>query len=446
MKIPSGRNLAISKDIVLIGLCKGINIFLTFLIVPLTIKLIGTYTYGIWVTLLSVASWFSIVEMGIGNGLRNKLTVSETSGKQELSRIYISTAYFFSFLIVFVILFFLLTVAAGLDFQLLLNTDKLSKEHLSKIVIILFAAVALSLFLTLFKYIAFALKKPFIEALSQTLTLALTFTGLSLLLLNKSTSFFSVVSVHSSALLISGVMFTFLFFYLRPNRLPRMSKVNFKKTKGMFNLGIGFFVIQLSGMIIFSTDNVIISQLFDPGQVTVYSIVMKLFMVFNLLHVIILTPLWSAFTEAYSKNNLRWIRKIFIYLLILLIPAYAAIWLTAIYAEFLIEFWVREDLNIPLNLVWTIAAYTALLLWSNTFGYLLGGLSKIRLGAIFIFIAAVLNIPLSIYLSRHLGYGSVGVAMATICCLLPSLVISPIQAFYFLMAKRRSNTLTTLLS
>ena len=45
------------------------NLFL----VPLTINYINPLQYGIWITISSIITWMSFFDIGLGNGLRNKL-------------------------------------------------------------------------------------------------------------------------------------------------------------------------------------------------------------------------------------------------------------------------------------------------------------------------------------------------------------------------------------
>ena len=49
--------------------------------------------YGIWLTLTSVIGWFAFFDLGLGNGLRNKLAEALAKNDNELARTYISTSY-----------------------------------------------------------------------------------------------------------------------------------------------------------------------------------------------------------------------------------------------------------------------------------------------------------------------------------------------------------------
>ncbi|MBL4594173.1 MAG: hypothetical protein JKX68_10215 [Flavobacteriales bacterium] len=87
------RSVKAKKHILGSFLLKGISIAISLLLVPLTIDYLNPTKYGVWITLMSVITWFSFFDIGLGNGLRNKFSVAKAEGKDELARTYISTTY-----------------------------------------------------------------------------------------------------------------------------------------------------------------------------------------------------------------------------------------------------------------------------------------------------------------------------------------------------------------
>jgi len=67
------RTKVVKHHISLTFVYKALAIGLSFLLVPLTINYLDIEQYGIWMTLLSVMSWVAFFDIGLGNGLRNKL-------------------------------------------------------------------------------------------------------------------------------------------------------------------------------------------------------------------------------------------------------------------------------------------------------------------------------------------------------------------------------------
>src|ERR1700761_6735066 len=72
---------------------RAISIVISFLIVPYSLNLLDTNKYGIWLAISSTVSWISILDIGLANGLRNK--VAEYIARQEFgeAKIAISSTY-----------------------------------------------------------------------------------------------------------------------------------------------------------------------------------------------------------------------------------------------------------------------------------------------------------------------------------------------------------------
>ena len=70
----SEKNL--KKNSVLLAVYKAVSMVLSMLYVPVILGYLGTGLYGIWATILNVISWVNYFDIGIGNGLRNKLSAA----------------------------------------------------------------------------------------------------------------------------------------------------------------------------------------------------------------------------------------------------------------------------------------------------------------------------------------------------------------------------------
>jgi O-antigen/teichoic acid export membrane protein len=68
------RSVKAKKNIIASFGIKGISIIIGFIFVPLLIDYLGTFEYGIWITLGSIVGWINYFDIGLGNGLRNKFT------------------------------------------------------------------------------------------------------------------------------------------------------------------------------------------------------------------------------------------------------------------------------------------------------------------------------------------------------------------------------------
>lgn len=69
----SERSAKAKKNILEMLFLKGGNILIGLLMVPMTINYVDSENYGIWLTLSSMVAWMSFFNIGLNNGLKNKL-------------------------------------------------------------------------------------------------------------------------------------------------------------------------------------------------------------------------------------------------------------------------------------------------------------------------------------------------------------------------------------
>lgn len=69
----SERSVKAKKNILYMLLIKGGNILIGLLLVPLTLEYVDSEKYGIWMALSSMVAWISFFDIGISNGLKNRL-------------------------------------------------------------------------------------------------------------------------------------------------------------------------------------------------------------------------------------------------------------------------------------------------------------------------------------------------------------------------------------
>lgn len=236
-------------------------------------------------------------------------------------------------------------------------------------------------------------------------------------------------------MLISGLSMTVLFFYRFSELRPSFDSIKKERVKNILQLGFSFFILQISAVIIFTTDNIIIAQLFGPGEVTTYEIVKKLFNIIIMGHTIILTPLWSAYTEAYSKCDFVWIKKSLKMTNILMILIIVAVLIWTILSESIINIWVGDSIAIPIGLVIAMAIYTLVHVWNNNYSYLLNGIGRVKISSFISTVGAIINIPISIIFAKYYNLGSIGVILGTICSLLLFSFSGPIETYYVIYKK-----------
>ena len=71
--VSNHRSSLLQKNILASFLIKGWSAVIVLLLVPATLHCLGEYNNGIWLTISSLLLWIDNMDIGLGNGLRNKI-------------------------------------------------------------------------------------------------------------------------------------------------------------------------------------------------------------------------------------------------------------------------------------------------------------------------------------------------------------------------------------
>ncbi len=426
--ITSYRTKNITKHIAYSLFYKSGSMIANFLLVPVTISYLNTENYGIWLTLTSFISWFSFFDIGLGNGLRNKFAEAKSKGDLKLARAYISSAYFTlgSFSLFLMVAF--IAINFFIDWTVVFNSNLYLQKELSILMPVVFAFFCLQLVLKLITTIYTADQHHSMQGKINFYIQIVSLLAIWLMTKTTGNSLLIFGSIFSALPVIILLWFNFFSFSNTYKEFkPKLSLWKKEYLKTIFELGFMFFIVQLSGIILFSTDNLIITQLYGPEEVVPYNIAFKYLSISNMVLSIILTPYWSTITEAYIKGDFDWIKQSMnnlikisagsIFLLIIMVSV----------SSFAYKIWVGDNIHIPFTLTLFMAIFFGLTNFYSPFTYFINGTGKVKLQLISLIATSVINIPLAIFLASNIGLGVSGVIIATIICLIPHTIICPIQ-------------------
>lgn len=429
---PQNRNNNLKKNIAMSFIFKLFSLGLSFFTVSLLIRYLNTNEYGVWLTLLSILSWVSFSDIGLGNGLRNRLTVAYSQKNYKDAREYVATTYAVIVIIVVCLYIILLIILPQLNLQGIFNTNKISNIKLMLVSFLALSFFLSNFVLSLYNQLYYAVQRASVTGLGQVLINLFYLLLLAFLTLFSKNNILFVSVCYGISLLTPSILLTILFFKKYKQLRPGFHDIKLQKIKDLMNLGIKFFIIQIAAVIYFGTNNIIITQINGPAQVGVYDTAFKLFNTVSTAFVLLLTPLWSAFTEAYAKNDFQWIREVIKKLNYLLIPLALGLVLMIVCSNFIFKLWIGNRLMIPSSLVILNAIYVFVYAWSNIYVYLMNGLNKLNLQLVFSIFTCFINIPLCFYFGKTLNLGVSGIMIAQILTALPGAIIFPACSIRFI--------------
>lgn len=409
---------------------KSIGIIVSLLIVPITLGYLAEEEYGIWLTLSSMLAWIAFFDIGLTNGLRNKLTEALTVGNYDRARVYLSTT-FFLLVTLMLALFAIVGICYNfIDWQAVFNTKSISLETLGRITFYTIAFFCIQFVLKIVTALFYAVQRAamtdFLNMLGSLGALILIWL---LTLITPKGSLFAVALVYSIVpVLVFSIAYIVVFRGKYRNISPSIKHIKFKYTKDLIGLGVKFFIAQSAALILFTTSNFIITQLFGPSEVTTYNIAFKYFSVVTMGFTIWMTPMWNAYTEAYVKGDYDWMKKAFRKTQLIWGVATLGSVFMLILSGWVYELWVGVKVanQIPISLSIGCMFFVTISNWNNTIAMLLNGVGKIQIQLIGSCLIILLYIPLSIWMGKSVGV--TGILYALCIVLLPGSIFGIIQA------------------
>jgi len=429
----SARTTLVKKNILATFFIKGLSIIISLLYVPLTLNYLNPTRYGIWMTLTSIVAWMGIFDIGLGNGLRNKLTEALAVGDKEKAKKYVSTAYAMLSIIVVSVCILFFIANHWINWSIVLNTHETYGEELKTLSLIVVILFGLKFVLNIISTVFTADQRPAFGSIFEVIGSAIGLLIIWILTITNKTSLvtFGLAAMLTPVIVYFGaslIFYKYKYGYIRPS----WNSIDLSYAIELAGLGLQFFVIQIAILVIFQTSNILIAQFFSPADVTPYNIVFKYFSTLTMVWGILMAPLWSAFTQALAQNDFEWIKKTLSKLNKLMFITVFIVLLMALGANSIISIWTANQIIVKPIMVWIFALYTLISIWNNIYAFLLNGINIIRIQIYTSVAAAILHIPIAFILVKHFKMGSEGIVLSMAISLSFFAIAGPIQSLKLL--------------
>lgn len=418
-------------------LVKGGSMLLTLFLLPAYLKFFGNDDIlGVWYTILSIINWVLVFDLGIGNGLRNKLPKALADKNDREAKTLVSSTYFSSAAVVVIIGIIGSVVIHLLNWNEILhiNENDLSAATLTYAIQIVFIGVLIQFVLKLVTSILYAIQRSGLVNFLTFLSNVIIFLVIKLLPPGNTESsfiaisYFNILAVNMPLLVVSMILFMGKLKAVRPS-FKFWSK---DTTKAVLKIGLTLLWLQLIFMVISSTNEFLITAFCGPAAVVEYQVYFKIFNSVAAICSLVLIPIWSAVTKAQVEKRYEWIKKA--YKLLLGFSVLALLVLLAIVLELqpVVNFWLKEDAITVTTTYAVIFALSGFIFLVHNVNTAIGnGFSYFKPQVILMTLAAVLDIPLA-WVFVQLTGGMIGVVLANIIALLPFEILEPIFFFRYI--------------
>ncbi len=400
-----------------------LTLLVSALTLPLTLRYLGKLEYGIWVTVSTSVVMLSVLDLGIANTLTTAIAEAYAEDDRDTAQRYYATAFWASVGIVLL----LAPVVFGLwritDWGALFHlSEPLERARAARCVAVGIGFFLVSLPLTLVNRVLGGYQQVH---LANYFNMGNSVLGLIAILATVwlKGSIVFLMAAYSAAMLL-GTLSLNVWVVLRdrPWMRPHPRKVSRGMVRRLFGQGSLFFVLQLTGLVVFNSDNLVITHYLGAAAVTPYSVGWRLTQYASLLQSLLIPSLWPAFSEAYHKRQLDWIGATYrsIRQKTLTAVGVAAL-LIGLVGRPVIRVWAGPAAVPSRELLWLMAFFALLIATTTNQSVLLTATGRLRLEAGVAVLAAAANLALSIQLVQHMG--PEGVILSTILSFLIFMIV-----------------------
>lgn len=407
------RTKTVIKNILGSLFIKGFSILISLLLIPMTLGYVSTELYGIWLTLSSIMLWLNFFDVGFTLGLKNKLAEAIAKEDWQRGKSLVSTTYYMMVLIFVPLWIVLELVVPFVNWSSFLNVETVYNDEITRAMHILVACFCLQMIVNVLTAVIAAFQKV---ALSSAFPVLGNF--LSLIAVYLLTKFCppSLVALAStiSVLPILVIIIASFILYSRKFKIiaPSIKTINKSYIKELFGLGYKFFLIQIQIVVLYQSTNILISNVAGPNEVTYYNIAYKYLGIAMMIYTIFLSPLWPAFTDAYTKKDYTWMKNIYKKMTMVFgVSAFAVIVMILI-SPMVYRIWIGREFVIPIIMTIVVGIYMIIHSWNSLQVNMINGIGAVKLQTYVTTIGLLIHIPLSFCLGKYIG--AVGVVCSMI--------------------------------
>lgn len=392
---------------------RGISMILTLISAPIMLHHVDRADYGVLLTLTSIVGWVGYMDIGLGNGLRNKLPEFIANNDFSSAKKIVSSCYATLAIYVALIITAFLIISPFVDWLEVLNSPTSDAKEIRELTNVVFIAFCIQFLLGLLNSILFAYQMPAFQSL-------FTFAGqaLALIALIIQVFVFNITSVLQIGAVNSIIPPLVLFggsirlFCTRLSKIaPSLKYVDLKSVSGILGLGMKFFVLQMITIVLFQANSIIIARVVNPEAVVEYNLAFKYVSLLTMIFTIVITPVWSATTDAYIRNDFTWIKKTISFSQKVCIISIIIGILMLFVSKFIYGIWLGKDaIDISYSTTGLILLYISFEMLYKVYGTIINGTGKVFAQMILTGIIAIIYIPLALLLGSSWGLSGVLIA------------------------------------
>lgn len=392
----SDRSVAVKKNAYLSLVLMVLNNAVGIVFVPVVIGLIEPVRFGIWITINSTLTWFSLLDIGLGGGLRTRLAQALAMSDDKLAKQYLSTAFAFIGSMVLIVMALFLLIYRHIDWVRVFNAPSDMAHELSFVMLCVVVLFLCRLTFQLINSVLMAFQLTAITTLASFCSHFLSLIVIFFLFKHLTPSLWAIAMIYSISPVIVLLATAVIFFSKAKYRQysPSIKYLKIDSLSSIMSLGAFEFIDKVSGVAIITMTNIMISHIGTPADVVPYNISMRIVGLFVTIANIVTEPMTPAFTEAYVKNDHSWIKRVVRKMNYVSIFVVASLFISIPILKPVVELLLRGKVEISFTILVMAVLLSSQRIVANVYGRFITGIGKIRLVVLVTALTAGLFFPL----------------------------------------------------
>ena len=330
------------------------------------------------------------MDVGLGNGLRNKLPEFLAKGDFHSAKKIVSSCYVTLAIYVALIIVIFLMVSPFVDWLGVLNSPTSDAGEIRGLTNVVFIAFCIQFLFGLINSI-----QVYVFDVTSVLQIG------------------AVNSMIPPLVLFLGSIG--LFRTKLKEIAPSFKLFEFKSVGSILSLGLKFFVLQMITIVLFQANSIIIARVVSPEAVVEYNLAFKYVSLLTMIFTIVITPVWSATTDAYVRKDFAWINKTISLSRKVCIASIFIGVLMVLASKFVYGIWLgKGTIDINYSTTSLILLYISFEMLYKVYGTIINGTGKVFAQIILTGVIAIIYIPLAILLGKLFGLSGVLIANAIV--------------------------------
>jgi O-antigen/teichoic acid export membrane protein len=406
----------------------GVVILVTL---PMAREALSTELFGVWMMLSSLLAFLAFADLGVGNGVLNRITHAHATQDNVMLRRTVFSGYVVTAAVGVILLLSWLcwlqwsaepTVLAG-DIAVVHRPEVLNA--LSAFVVVLAVNVPASLV----QRMQLGMQEGYWNGLVQLLCAITTLIAVPLTL--HSGGAVAVLVLATLGVQAAGNVLNTL-IWLGRHQFLRMESwqgaIDAKTFVDLLRSGSLFFMLQVAAAFAFQSDAIVITQTLGQIAYGDFAVVQKLFLFVSTLLASAIAGLWPAFGDAVARKDTEWaiktLRRGAVFTAMISIIGVSVL---TIAMPWLLETWMADMVKLSWPLIAALAVWTVIESTASVLAAYMNGANILRAQVLIAIVMA-----LAAFGGKWILVPWVGVVGATLSTILAYSVISlPAQFFIF---------------